>query len=144
MTDRTRRRIATVVLAPAAALGAWAFLRLVGIELEVSTGNGTVGPVDAVVAALVGALGGWFVVRLVERHTRRPGFWWPPLGSTALAVSTIGPAYLSDGISAVALTGLHFVTAIVVITGFATTLPAWCDCGAMRVRSGVPRSDPAP
>jgi hypothetical protein len=28
---------------------------------------------------------------------------------------------------AVGLTGLHFVTAIVVITGFATTLPARCE-----------------
>jgi hypothetical protein len=144
MSDRTRRRIATVVLAPAAALSAWAFMRLVGVDFVVSTGDGTVGPLDVVVAGLIGGLGGWFVVRLLERHTRRAGFWWPALGSMALAVSTIGPAYLSDDISALALTALHFVTAIVVITGFATTLPAWCDCGAIGVRGNVPRGDPAP
>lgn len=144
MGNRTRRRIATVVLAPAAALGAWAFMRLVGVDFVVSTGDGTVGPFDVVAAALVAALGGWFVVRLLERHTRRPGLWWPALGSMALAVSTLGPAYLSDDVTALALTALHFVTAIVVIRGFATTLPAWCNCGAIGVHGKVPRGDPAP
>lgn len=129
MTDRTRHRIATVVLAPAAALSAWALIRVAGVDLIVTTGNGTVGPVDVVAAALLAALGAWVVVWLLERHTGRPGLWWPPLGSTTLAISTLGPSYLSDGTSAVALTGLHFVTAIVIICGFAATLPAWCTCG---------------
>jgi Family of unknown function (DUF6069) len=143
MTDRTRRRIATVVLAPAAALSAWACIRLAGIDLVVSAGDVTVGAGDVMVAALMGALGGWFVVHLLERHSRRPWFWWPALGSTALAVSTVGPAYLADSTTAIALTALHFVTAIVVITGFATTLPACRDCGA-RMCGCLPRSDPAP
>jgi hypothetical protein len=133
MTNRTRRRIATVILAPVAALLTWAAMRLVGVDFVVNTGDGTVGPIDVVAAALLGALGGWLAVRLLERHTRRPGLWWPPLGSTALAVSTLGPSYLSDGISAVALTALHFATAIVVITGFATTLPT-CRCASAPVR----------
>jgi FtsH-binding integral membrane protein len=126
MTNRTRRRIGTLVLAPAAALAAWACLRLAGLDFDVKTGDGAVGPVDVVTAAFVGSLAGWFVVRLVERHSRSPRLWWARIGSTALAISTIGPAYLSDGISALALTALHFVTAIVVITGFATTLPTRC------------------
>jgi len=127
--DRTRRRIVTVVLAPAGALLAWTGIRLAGVDLVVKTGDGTVGPIEVVVAALVGALGGWFAVRLLERHTRRPGLWWPPLGSSALAISTLGPSYLDDSTSALALTGLHFVTGIVVITGFATTLPTRCGWG---------------
>lgn len=143
MTDRTRRRIATVVLAPAAALIAWAGIRLAGVDLAVSAGDGTVGAADVAVAALLGALGGWFVVRLLERHGRRPWFWWPVIGSTALAVSTIGPAYLADSTTAIALTALHFVTAIVVISGFAATLPACGDCGA-RICGCLSRSDPAP
>lgn len=144
MTDRTRRRIGTVILAPIAALSASAFLRLVGVDLVVTTGDGTVGAVDVVAAALVAALGGWFVVRLLERHSRRPGYWWPALGSAALAVSTIGPSHLADGPgAALALTSLHFVTAIVVITGFATTLPC-CDCDGTILRGGVPGGDPAP
>jgi hypothetical protein len=144
MTRYTRRRVATVVLAPAAALATWAFIRLLGIDLVVSTGDGTVGAVEVVAAALVGAIGGWFVVRLVEGHSRRPWNWWPALGTTALTASTIAPSHLADGTSQVALVALHFVTAIVVIGGFATTLPA-CRCrGAWSVRGGVPGSDPAP
>jgi hypothetical protein len=136
---RTRRRFGIVLLAPAAALAAWAVIRLAGIELVVSVGDGTVGPADVVVAALVGALGGWFVVRLLERHTRSPERWWPVVGSMALAVSTIGPTLLAEDGSGVALTALHFVVGIVVITGFALTLPKCrheaCRCGR-RLRNG--------
>jgi hypothetical protein len=143
MTRHTRRRIGTVVLAPAAALAGWAVFRLLGVDLVVSTGDGTVGAADVVAAALVGALAGWVVVRLLERHSRRPWFWWPALGTTALTVSTIGPSHLAEGTSAAALTALHFLTAIVVISGFATTLPCR-DCGACSVCAGLPRSDPSP
>jgi Family of unknown function (DUF6069) len=129
MNSVTRRRLATVALAPAAAVAAWAILRVDGVEFSVTTGDGTVGVLDVAVSALVGALGAWAVVRLLERYSPRPGFWWPPIGSTALAVSTMGPAYFSDGVDALALTALHFATAIVVITGFATTLPVRCNCG---------------
>jgi hypothetical protein len=75
------------------------------------------------VAALAGALGGWLVVRLIERRSRSPLRTWAVVGSTALAVSMIGPSYLADGASAVALMSLHLVTAVVVIVGFAGTLP---------------------
>ena len=109
MRDRNRRRLATVVLAPAAALVAWAIVRLLGIDLVLKEGD-TVGPVEVFVAALVGALAGWLVVRLVERHSRNPRALWAFVGSTALAISTIGPSWLADGASAVALIALHFVT----------------------------------
>jgi ABC-type Co2+ transport system permease subunit len=126
MTDRTRRRLATVVLAPTAAITAWAVVRLIGIDLALEDGN-TVGPVDVVAAALVGALAGWLVVRLVERHSRRPRGLWAFAGSTTLAVSMIGPAWLADSASAVALMSLHVVTAVVLISGFYWTLPLHRD-----------------
>jgi hypothetical protein len=50
MTHHTRRRIVTVALAPAAALAAWALVTLLGIDLVVSTGDGTVGPADVLTA----------------------------------------------------------------------------------------------
>ena len=75
MTIRNRR-MATVVAAPVAALIAWACIRLGGIDLVVKTGDGSVGPADAVVAVLAAGHAGWFVVRLLERYTVRPGFWW--------------------------------------------------------------------
>jgi len=127
MTARTRRRLGTVILASLAALLAWAGFRLAGIDLVVSAGNGTVGPLDVVAASLVGGLGGWLVVRLLERHTGRPELWWPALGSSALAVSLVGPSHLAHGASAAALIALHFVTGIVVICGLATTLSC-SDC----------------
>jgi hypothetical protein len=119
----TRRRIATVILTPAAALTAWAIVRLIGVDLVVSSGDGSVGAGDVLVAALFGALAGWLVVGLLERQSSRPRLWWARIGSTALAVSIVGPAWLADGASGVSLVGLHFVTAIVVITGFFGTLP---------------------
>lgn len=120
----TGRRLLTVALAPSLALAAWALLRLLGVDLTVSVGDGTVGAADVVVAALVGALAGWTVVRLLERHSRRPRICWVVLGSAALAVSIIGPASLADGASIAALIALHVLVAIVVIGGFAETLPS--------------------
>jgi hypothetical protein len=124
MTHRTRRRIGTVVLAPAAALGAWVFVRLLGIDLAVSTARGTVGAADVLVAALLAALVAWLVVRWLEGHSRRPRRLWAFVGSTALAVSMTGPSWLAESpASAVALMSLHAVTAVVVIAGFAPTVP---------------------
>jgi hypothetical protein len=123
MMDRTRRRIATLVLAPTAALTAWAIVRLIGVDLVVSTGAGNVGAGDVVVAATVASLLAWVVVRLLERHVRRPRQWWSLVASTSLSVSMIGPTWLADGSSAVALISLHMVTASVLIIGFAGTLP---------------------
>jgi hypothetical protein len=131
MTRHTRRRFGTVVLSPVAALAAWALMRLMGIDLVVSVGDGTVGPTDVFAAALLGALGGWAVVRLLERTSRYPRRLWSFLGSTALAVSVIGPMWFSDGTSSIALIALHFVVAIIVIGGFGRTL-------AVRARTTQP------
>ena len=84
MTHHTRRRIVTVILAPVAALAAWGLTQLLGIGLDVTVGDGTVGPGDVFVYALVGALGGWAVVRLVEGHSRYPRSRWALIGSTTL------------------------------------------------------------
>jgi hypothetical protein len=121
------RRLATVALAPVAALAAWAIVRAAGIELNVS--DGTVGAADVLVAAVAGALAGWAVVAVLERRARRPRRAWTLVATTALSASTAGPAWLADGAAAVALIALHFVVAIVVIAGFAGTLPARCVPG---------------
>jgi hypothetical protein len=128
MTDTTRRRLLVVGLALAAALVTWAAVRLAGVGLVLKGGRGTVGPADVVAAALVGGLGAWEVVRLLERHTSRPRFWWPLLGSAVLGASLIGPSYLADGTDVVALYGLHIVTAMVLIWGLAATLPGYNAC----------------
>jgi hypothetical protein len=142
MTDRTRRRLVTVILAPAAGLATWAIIRLLGVDLDVSQGDGTVGAADVVVAALVGALAGWVVVRFLERRSRHPRRLWAIIGSTALSVSIIGPSWLADGASAVAQILLHVVVAVVVIGGFAATVPV-CQEGPGRAMQRSAQTDPA-
>jgi hypothetical protein len=122
MTE-TRRRITTVVLAPSAALATWALIRLLGVDLVVSTGSGKVGPAAVFAAAFVAVLAGWAAARVFERRSRRPRRWWSTTASTALSVSVIGPSWLADGSSAAALIALHLVTAAVVIIGLAGTIP---------------------
>jgi ABC-type Co2+ transport system permease subunit len=120
--DRRLRRLATTVLAPAAALAAWALFRLGGVEFTLKSGD-TVGALDVVSTALMGAVVGWLVVRAIDRHTIRPRATWIVVATTALAVSVIGPSWFADGSSAAALIALHVVTAAVVIAGFAGTVP---------------------
>jgi hypothetical protein len=118
------RRVATVVAAPLAALVAWALFRAAGVHFEVSTGNGYVRGSDVLVAALAAALVGWVVVHTLENRIRQPRLWWTRAGSTCFAASIAGPSWLADGVSSVALMTLHLVSAIVIVAGFAATLPA--------------------
>jgi hypothetical protein len=143
MTHRTRQRIGTVVLAPAAALAAWALTQLVAIDLVVSTGDGTVGPTDVIGAAALSALVAWVVVRALERRSRQPQRVWAIIASTVLALSLVGPTWCADGASAVALIALHVVTAVTVITGFARTLPASGHAARIERRRPRPSGDPA-
>jgi hypothetical protein len=140
MRSLDRPRLATVVVAPAAALAAWAAARVAGVDFVLKDGS-TVGPGEVFTAAVAGAVAGWLVVRWLERRSRRPRSTWAFLGSTALAVSIVGPSRLADGSTAVALIGLHFVTAAVVIVGFARTLPI--RRGGIHGARQRPASDPA-
>ncbi|HZQ64676.1 MAG TPA: DUF6069 family protein [Gaiellaceae bacterium] len=142
MTRGTRIRIATVVLAPAAALAGWGPARLAGVDLDVSVGDGRVGAGDVVAAALLAALAAWVVVRVLERRTRQPLRWWPLAGSTALGASLAAPNWLAGEPSVYVLGGLHVLVAAVVISGFARTLPSYGTCEPWR-RGSRPDADPA-
>jgi Family of unknown function (DUF6069) len=123
MSKVRSRRVATVVLAPLAALVAWALLRAAGVAFDVSTGSGRVGAGDVLVAAVLAALLGWLVVRWLERHVEHPRLWWARVASACLAASIVGPSRLAGDVDSVALMGLHIVTAGVIVTGFAATIP---------------------
>ena len=123
MSKVRSRRLATVLFAPVAALAAWGLFRAAGVSFHVSTGDGRVGAADVVVGATVAAVLGWVVARQLERRVQRPRLWWARVGSTCFAVSIIGPSWLADGGSSVALMTLHLVTAVVIVVGFAATLP---------------------
>jgi hypothetical protein len=48
---------------------------------------------------------------------------WPLVGSTALAISIIGPTWLADGLAGVVLIGMHVAVGVVLIAGFAAPAP---------------------
>jgi hypothetical protein len=125
MKTTTRGSLAVVAAAVAAALVAWAVIRLVGVELTLKDGASSAGSrvdaVDVLLTSLVAGLAAWGVYALLA-HWRRAR-WWPFIGSTALAVSITGPSYLADGISAVSLICLHILVGVVLITGFMRAVP---------------------
>src|SRR5262249_13947190 len=122
----TRSRLITVGLAPAAALAAWGIERSLGADLVLKDGT-TVGAGNVVLAAVIGAVAAWFVVRWSERHSSRPRAMWAFVGSTGLAVSGIGPSWFADGATARLRVPARFVTAVVVIAGFMRRFPV-PDC----------------
>jgi Family of unknown function (DUF6069) len=68
-----------------------------------------------VTASLVG-MAAWMVQRLLAR--RGAAGWWPFVGSTALAISIIGPTWLAGGMASVVLIGMHLAVGLVLIAGF--------------------------
>jgi Family of unknown function (DUF6069) len=125
MLYSTRRNLIVIGSGAAAALAVWTLFRLIGVEPTVGKGEdvSSVGPIDVAIAAFVAGLGAWFVYTLLAR--RRLVHWWPFIGSTALAISMIGPSYQSDGASAMALMCMHFAVGIVLIAGLMGRLPRW-------------------
>lgn len=106
-----------------AALAIWALARLLGVELTVGKGQdvSTVGAVEVLVVAGLAGLAAWGVRALLARRgaARR----WPLVGSTALAISIIGPTWLADGLAGVVLIGMHVAVGVVLIAGFAAPAP---------------------
>jgi hypothetical protein len=114
-----RRRSAGVVAAAmVVALAIWALARLLGAELTVGKGAdaSAVGAADVLVAALLAGLAAWGVHALLVR--RGAARWWPFVGSTALAISIIGPTWMADGVAGVVLIGMHLAVGVVLIAGF--------------------------
>jgi Family of unknown function (DUF6069) len=113
-----RRSAAIVAAALVVALAIWALARLLGVDLIVGKGSDatTVGAADVLVAVVLAGLAAWVVQRLLAR--RGAAGWWPFVGSTALAISIIGPTWLADGMASVVLIGMHLAVGFVLIAGF--------------------------
>jgi Family of unknown function (DUF6069) len=113
-----RRSAGVVAAALVVALTIWALARLLGVELTVGKGSDAslVGPGDVLVAVVLAGLAAWVVQPLLVR--RGAAGWWPFVGSTALAVSIIGPTWLADGMASVVLIGIHLAVGLVLIAGF--------------------------
>jgi hypothetical protein len=99
----------------------WGLARVVGVALTVGKGDqaGLVGADDVLITVLVAGVAAWAVRRLLARHGAAG--WWPFVGSTALAISIIGPTWLADGAASVLLIGMHLAVGFVLITGFHTS-----------------------
>jgi hypothetical protein len=123
MQTTTRNSLAVVAAGMTAGLVVWAVVRLLGVDLTVESGSGTtqVGVVDVLLTTLVAGLAAWGVFALLLRWRRAR--WWPFVGSSALAISMLGPSYLADGLSAVCLICMHVVVGVVLITGFMRAVP---------------------
>jgi len=124
MSASARKSAGVVVVAALAALAIWAVVRLLGVELTVGKGPDPshVGAVDVLVTTLVVGLAAWAVHRVLAR-TARTARWWPFVGSTAIAVSMLGPSYLADGPAAVALISMHLVVGAILIAGLSIVVP---------------------
>jgi hypothetical protein len=113
-----RRSAGIVATALVVALAIWALARLLGVELIVGKGSdaNAVGAADVLVTVVLAGLAAWAVQRLLAR--RGAAGWWPFAGSTALAISIIGPTWLADGMASVVLIGMHLAVGFVLIAGF--------------------------
>lgn len=112
------RSLAVLAAGVVVALAVFGVFRLAGIDPVVdNNGEEAIGVADVLVASLVGGLAAWAVVSALKTlgYVR----WWPFVGSTALVISMLGPAYMSDGSSAMALMTMHIAVAIVLIWGLA-------------------------
>jgi hypothetical protein len=107
-----------VTTATMVALAIWGLARMLGVELTVGKGHqaSLIGADDVLVAVLVAGVAAWAVQRFLARHGAAG--WWPFVGSTALAISIIGPTWLADGAASVVLIGMHLAVGFVLITGF--------------------------
>lgn len=124
MSASMRSSAIVVAVAAAVALAIWAVARLAGVDLTVQIGQEPrqVGAVDVLVATLLAGLAARVVHLLLTRRPRTAR-WWPFIGSTAIAISMLGPSYLADGGGGVALIGMHLAVGYVLIAGFAKLVP---------------------
>jgi Family of unknown function (DUF6069) len=118
MHPSAKRTTGVIAVAAAAALAVWAVARLLGVDVEVELGGEIrqVGPADILLATFVAGLAAWVVHSLLARSPRTAR-WWPFVGSTAIAISMLGPSYLSDGAAAVALIAMHLAVGAILVKG---------------------------
>jgi hypothetical protein len=118
MIDRKLNGPVVIAAAVAVALVLYGLIRWLWVTpiAEMNGEDEVVGWANVLIVTIVAGLVAWGVAILLKRAGKAR--WFPSVGSIALALSIIGPSYLADGSSAVALILLHFAVAIVLIVGF--------------------------
>lgn len=117
MFDRKLNGPMVIAAATVVALVLYGLIRWLWVTpiAEMNGEDKTVGWANVLIVTVLAGLVAWGVAVLLQRAGKAR--WWPFVGSTALAISIIGPSYLADGASAVALILLHVAVAIVLIVG---------------------------
>lgn len=123
MRNLTRDEIRVAVLAAAAAAVVWAVARAAGIELVVRSGDGTshVNVVSVVVTAVVVAIAGAGLLRLLERRTSDGLRTWTIVAVAVWAVSFLGPLSATRPSAGLVLASLHLLVGAVVVLGLRRT-----------------------
>jgi hypothetical protein len=118
MIDRKLNGPVVIAAAVAVALVLYGLIRWLWVTpiAEMNGEDEVVGWANVLIVTIVAGFVAWGVAILLKRAGKAR--WFPSVGSIALALSIIGPSYLADGSSAVALILLHFAVAIVLIVGF--------------------------
>jgi hypothetical protein len=126
MSSSTMRSLAVIGSGIGVGAAMWSLCRSFGIELDLkdSASMDSVGIVDVIVATAIAGFAAWGVYSLMVRNGLRR--YWGLVGSAALSISLIGPAWLAEGWSVVPLSAMHFVVAWMLITGFGWA--AWWEC----------------
>lgn len=114
-----RDDVTVAVVAAGSAALVWVGARLLGVDLAVRSGSGTreIGLVSVIVTAVVVALAGGGLLRVMERRAARAGRVWTAVALTALVVSLAGPACAATLSAGLALAAMHLVVGAVVIIG---------------------------
>ena len=117
MIDRKINGPMVIAAATVVALVLYGLIRWLWVTpiAEMNGEDKAVGWGNVAIVTILAGLVAWGVAILLQRAGKAR--WFPAIGSTALAISIIGPSYLADGSSAVALILLHFAVAVVLIVG---------------------------
>jgi hypothetical protein len=117
MLDRKLNGPMVIAAATVAALAVYGLIRWLWVKpvAEINGKDQVVGWAYVLIVSVLAGLVAWGVAVLLKRAGKAR--WFPFIGSTALAISIIGPSSQADGSSAVALIVLHFVVAIILIYG---------------------------
>ncbi len=122
-----RDRALVIIAALVGALLVWVIARLlVADPLMVERGNGdgtiTIGPIEAIVATLIGGLLAWAALAALERFTRQASRIWLILAVVVLALTMLALGQAMGTETAIALSALHLAVGVVLIVGLLRTV----------------------
>ncbi|WP_460496498.1 DUF6069 family protein [Glycomyces tarimensis] len=121
MNIRLKRFLASVVVAPAAALALWAVaVGVFGVSLVAGAEDARIhiGPWAVVIASVLVGLAAWALLAVLERLTAKSGRIWTITAVIVLALSVpLGPLGAESTAAVVVLVLMHMVVAAVLIPG---------------------------